>query len=194
MLKFATFDRRILFEIGQVWVAVMLANLLLYLYQLATARGLGPEEYSLFGALFGIVYLTSGLPNALQVAIARFVARSLAGAGSVTAGQLTTYSLFLSLLLGCIVLVIVSVASPLIGSYLHSDSLVPVVITGAIICLAMLVPAVQLLDLGDPRSHGLGIGGAALSLRRLLVIHPDQSAHHLPVRIGAREADIDPRR
>ena len=121
----------------------MIANLLLYLYQLAAARGLGPEEYSLFGALFGIVYLTSGLPNALQVAIARFVARSLAGAGSVTAGQLTTYSLFLSLLLGCIVLGIVGATSPLIGSDLHSDSLVPVVITGVIICLFMLVPVVQ---------------------------------------------------
>ena len=114
MMKLATLDRRLLLEVGQVWVAVMLANVLLYLYQLIVARGLGPQEYSLFGALFGIVYLTSALANAVQVSVARFVAKSSASADSADTGQLVTSSLLRVLLLGGSFLIVFSLASPLI--------------------------------------------------------------------------------
>lgn len=139
----AILERRLLLHIGQVGVATTLANVLLYLFQLVIGRGLGPREYGLFGALFGIVYLASALANGAQVTVAKFVASARAAGGGTEVGAPVTTALFGMILLGGGFLVAFSLGASLIAAYLHSDSAMPVVVTGVVISLFLVVPVVQ---------------------------------------------------
>ena len=120
-MKVAIQRHRLLFEIGQVWIAGSLANLLFYLFHLVVGRSLDSEDYSLFGALFGIVYLSGALANGVRFSVERFVASSRAGAGGGDPGMVVSSALLQMVLLGAGLVVAFSLASPFIGSYLHSN-------------------------------------------------------------------------
>lgn len=153
-MKLAFFKQhRLVLEIGQVWVAAMVANLLLYLFLLIVGRSLGPKDYSLLGSLFGIVYLTSALPNAVQVSMAKFVAGSKASVSGADTAVLVTAALLRVFILGGGFFVVFSLASPFIGSYLHSDSVVPILTTGVLIFVSLLIPVVLGALQGAQRFH-----------------------------------------
>ena len=88
-MKLISTKPRLVIDVGQVWVAAMTANVLLYLFQLMVGRNMAPEEYGLFGALFGLVFLAAALSNGIQVSIAKFVSETLVARNTVAIGLLT---------------------------------------------------------------------------------------------------------
>lgn len=167
---------KLIYQLGQVWVATTFANMLLYLFQLVVGRSLGPEDYSLFGALFGIVYLAGALTNGVRVSVAKFVADARATNQGAETGLLVSSAMFQMLLLGTGFVAFFSLASPWIGSYLHSTRLTPVLITGAVIAVSLLLPVARGALQGAQRfapfsgtlileaGSRLALGGAALAL------------------------------
>ena len=133
-------SRRLLFDLGQVGAATTVANVLLYLFQLVVGRSLGPEDYSLFSALFGIVYLGSNLANSVQVSVAKLVSSALARSDSTQAGTIVTSILMQVIVIGAFLFGAFALAASSIASYLHSDSVLPVLITGLVIILFLWVP------------------------------------------------------
>ena len=133
-------SRRLLFDLGQVGAATTVANILLYLFQLVVGRSLGPEDYSLFSALFGIVYLGSNLVNSVQVSVAKLVSSALARKDSIQAGAIVTSILLQVVIIGGVLFVVFMLTAPSIASYLHSNSVLPVLVTGFVILLFLWVP------------------------------------------------------
>ena len=214
-MKVAIQRHRLLFEIGQVWIAASLANLLFYLFHLVVGRSLDPEDYGLFGALFGIVYLSGALANGVRFSVARFVATSHAGAGMGDAGMVVSSALLQMVVLGSGFVVAFSLASPFIGSYLHSNSTTPILVTGVLIFLFILTPVTQGALQGSQRfavfastlllhagsrlvfglaalSMGFGITGVlvAISLSSLLTIAAGLGVIRPPLTISLRGAPV----
>ena len=142
-MKLATLNPRLLVQLGQVWVATVLANALLYVFHVAVGRSLSPADYGLFGALFGIIYLSGALSNGVRVSIAKFVANSGEENGGTGTGPLVTSAILQMLLLGGAILLAFGLASPLIRSYLHSGSLAPIIVTGVVVGVSILMPVTQ---------------------------------------------------
>lgn len=159
---------RLLVEVGQVWLAATLANLLLYLFQLIVGRGLGPRDYGLFGALFGIVYLSSGLANAVQFSVAKFVATAQAGGARSEAREIVAGSISLMLSVGAVFLVIFTVASPWIAEFLQSDSLMAVAVTGPVVLVTLLVPVTVGALQGSQRFQVFALTLIAFAASRLV--------------------------
>lgn len=176
-MKLGTLNRRLSIEMGQVWVATILANALLYSFHLIVGRNLSPQDYGLFGALLGIVYIASALSNGVRISPARLVAHSKVGGDAANAGLLVTSALFQMSILAVGVLLAFSLASSLIGSYLHSTSLTPVITTGIVVFASLFMPVTQGALQGGQRfplysgalllnaSSRLLLGGAALGLK-----------------------------
>ena len=142
-MKLATLNPRLLVQLGQVWVATVLANALLYVFHVAVGRSLSPADYGLFGALFGIIYLSGALSNGVRVSIAKFVANSGEENGGTGTGPLVTSAMLQMLLLAGAILLAFGLATPLIRSYLHSGSLAPIIATGVVVGVSILMPVTQ---------------------------------------------------
>ena len=138
-------------QISQVWLGATLANVLLYAFHVMSGRALGPQDYGLFSALFGIVYLGGAASNAVQVSIARYVATGRTTPDGQAAGPIVTSALAHMLLAGVAIIMVVSLAAPLIGSYLRIGSTGPIVLLGGLLALGLLMPVTQGALLGSER-------------------------------------------
>lgn len=147
------FRHRLLLDIGQVGFATTVANFLFYLFQLAAGRGLGPQDYSLFGALFGIFYLASALATGLQVMVARFVAGTPSGTMGKDVGPVVTSALLRASLVGGSLFLVLSLMAPATAAYLHSNSTIPILLTGLAIPLFFVTPVTQGALQGSQKFH-----------------------------------------
>ena len=174
-MKLALGKPRLLLDMGQLWVAATLANILFYLFQLVVGRSLGPEDYGLFGALFGIVYFAGAFSNGVRTTVAKFVAESQA-AGGIGSGPLVSSAMLRMVMLGAGVLFLFGLGSPLIGAYLHTTSVTPILVTGAVIAVSFLWPVLHGALQGNQRfllfsaalilfaGSRLALGGAGLAM------------------------------
>ncbi|HXG35878.1 MAG TPA: hypothetical protein VNL15_02805, partial [Dehalococcoidia bacterium] len=160
--------RRLWLDIAQVWTGATLANILLYFFQIVVGRGLGPQDYSLFGALLGMVYLASAASNAINASVADVVARQKAN-GDADAGSAAGSALLQMMALGGVLFALTCLASPLLGAYVHSDSLTPVMLTNALLLTALIVPVTQGALLGEQRFGWYSAGQILSSSSRLLL-------------------------
>lgn len=135
-----TLKSRLFIDIGQVWAATLVANVLIYLFQMIAARGLGPQEYGLFGALMGIVYLAGGVSNAVGTSVAKLVSMSVAKSDKENTGPLITSAFLQLAALGIICLAVFLPIAPFIASYLQSDRLAPIMAVGIAIFFSLLMP------------------------------------------------------
>ncbi len=130
--------RRLLLDIGQVWMAAMVANILLYLFQLMAGRGLEPSDYGLFGALFGIIYLSGALASGIQLSMAKIVADWRGSDRQAYTSLLVTSALLQVALVGGAILLLFSLASPWIISFLRGAAPTPVLIAGITVFLILI--------------------------------------------------------
>ena len=150
-MKLISTKPRLVIDVGQVWVAAMTANVLLYLFQLMVGRNMAPEEYGLFGALFGLVFLAAALSNGIQVSIAKFVSETLVARNTVAIGLLTGTAMIQVVVLAVVGFAIFAAFSPLIGSYLRTDSLTPVFLNGGVVAVSLALPVVRGVFQGSQR-------------------------------------------
>lgn len=169
LMRVLRLERSLVSQIGQVWIALMLAYVLLYLFQLLVGRGLGPEQYSLFAALWGIVYLAGALSTAVGVSVAGLVVRARINGDPFRPGLIVTSSLLQVTVLGMVILLAMGLASPFLASYLHSNTIVPVVTAGALISTALLLSAIQGSLQGLERFGWYGANGVLQAGSRLFL-------------------------
>ena len=136
----ATVKNRLFQEIAQVWVAVTFANLLFFLFQIVIGRGLGPEDYSLFASLFAIILVSGALVSGIVVALAKLVASAEASSDGPDPRFIVSSSLLQMALLGAGLLLAFGLASRPIASYLHTSGVSPVMVTGAVVAVSLLMP------------------------------------------------------
>lgn len=150
------------------FLAFNLANVFNYLFLIVMAKSLSAEAYGLFGALFGIVYLTSAFGNSVQVTLAKFTAElSSLGEKARLGGLLSTVSVRI-VALSLVVAFAFLAGAPLLAAFLHSSSPVPILLTGFLVFLALSVPATWGVLQGTQRFYMLGASTFLNSGLRLL--------------------------
>ncbi len=123
---------KLLVQFGQVSAAVLIANILFYLFQVLAGRGLGPAEYGLFGALFGMVYLASSVAAAIQTTVAKMVAAARADLVSDRVGRIVAASIVRVLILDAAICLVLLGATPWIAAYIHGPNLLVLITVGLI--------------------------------------------------------------
>ena len=142
-MNLSSFRRVLSLDIGQLWLASIVSNALFYVFHVIVGRSLGPKDYSLFGALMGLLYLAGALSSSVQVSVAKLVAEARASGNRADEPLLISTALFQMALLSGTILVAFSLASPLIGGYLHSETITPILITGLALFALLLLPVLS---------------------------------------------------
>jgi O-antigen/teichoic acid export membrane protein len=150
------------------FLAFNLANVFNYLFLIAMAKGLSAEAYGLFGALFGIVYLTSAFGNSVQVTLAKFTAELSSLGEKSRLGALLSTATARIIVLSLLVALVFLAGAPLLAAFLHTSSPIPVLVTGSLVFLALSVPATWGVLQGTQRFYLLGASTFLNSGLRLL--------------------------
>jgi len=149
------------------FLALNLANVFNYLFLIIMAKSLSAEAYGLFGALFGIVYLTSAFGNSVQVTLAKFTAELSSLGERARLGALLSTATARIVALSLVVAFAFLAGAPLLAAFLHTSS--------PILFLALSVPATWGVLQGTQRFYLLGAStflnsGLRLVFGALLVI------------------------
>jgi len=157
------------------FLALNLANVFNYLFLIIMAKSLSAEAYGLFGALFGIVYLTSAFGNSVQVTLAKFTAELSSLEERARLGALLSTATARIVALSLVVAFAFLAGAPLLAAFLHTSSPIPILLTGFLVFLALSVPATWSVLQGTQRFYLLGAStflnsGLRLVFGALLVI------------------------
>jgi len=147
-------------------VAHNVTNVLNYAFLVVMSQLLAPAEFALFAALFGVIYLASALANTIQTSVAAAVA-SATDSGREVAMRILRQLALWGIALGALTLL---AARPL-ASFLHSDGITPVLVTGLSLWL-FLVAAVGYGALQGSSRFLLLAGGVLIAAAGRLLIGP----------------------
>ncbi len=160
-------SRESLVEVGRglFFIAYNASNVLNYAFLLAMSRALAPADFALFAALFGGVYLASALANTIQTSVAAAVAGASPQAAEAVVGSAIRRLALSALPFGAAVLI----AARPVAAFLHTDDLMPVVLTGTAVWLSLLAAVGYGALQGNGRFAFLGAGLITASAGRLLL-------------------------
>ena len=140
-------------------------NAVNYGYLIVMGLMLSTEGYGLFGALFGLIYLTSSIGNTVQVAVASQVAELRSRMGAVSRRHLLGAFLPALLLATVTLLAFLLVSAPLGDSFGTSRS--PILWAGFGAALSILVPAGYGALQGLQRFQQLGVSQFVAAVARV---------------------------
>ncbi len=156
-------------QISVVFVASTLANVSNYLFHIFMSRALGPSNYAVLASLISIFFIVSIPATTIQTAIARYTSHFRAQNKYGKIRLLLSGSLKRLSLTGIGVFVIFVLASPYIASFLKISSTVPVIIIGASLSLAFVLPSPLGILQGLQRFGQFGTNLVVQSFSKLLV-------------------------
>ena len=146
------------------FVAHNASNVVNYAFLLVMSQAFKPADFALFAAPFGVIYLASALANTVQTSIASAVASVTGDSGNAIVGVM----LRRMLLLGVPLATITALAARPIATYLHSDDVMPMLVTGVALWLFLLAAVGYGAQQGSSRFDLLGGGVLVASVGRLV--------------------------
>ena len=158
-----------------VFVGIAATNAANSLFHLIAARSLGPAEYSDLVSLLALSGLIALPLGALQIAVARSVARDLSLGRRAEITARARQGVAISLAIGVGVAVVLLAATPLIKRVLEINASLPVVLTAVLTIPSLLAPALWGVAQGLQRFvviSGTATLGAALRVALLAVAIP----------------------
>jgi len=121
-----------------LFVGTMIANFGNYLYHLLMGRMLGPKDYGVLESVISIGYLLFIIINTLTLTTAKFVA-SLKGKKELNEVKWLFYYLNRQVFwFGILIFLLIFILSPLITSFLHLESNLPVILIGILFLVSSL--------------------------------------------------------
>jgi O-antigen/teichoic acid export membrane protein len=132
-----------------LFAALMLANVIAYLYHMLAARMMTPADYGVMVTLTSISYLLDVMVRTVQAAVTKTVA-SVAGDAPDRVHDIFDRALRVLLPIAALAFVSISAGSGHVAKYLHLSSPIPVVLLGLYASLHFLGPL--------PRGILLGLG------------------------------------
>ncbi|MCL4413714.1 MAG: glycosyltransferase [Actinobacteria bacterium] len=149
-----------------LFVAMMAVNGVNFVFNVVMSRMLGAAHYGALGSLLGMVSVVTVVVGGLQLAVTQAVAEREATARSrVVAGK----AFLAAGVVGLVVLAVTGALSPLLSSFLHLSSLVPVVLLALYLApsIAGLVP--QGVLIGERRFRAVAAATLIGTTARLVV-------------------------
>lgn len=147
---------------GLLFVAFMITSITSYLFQVVMGRLLGPSQYGFFNALLSLMMMLSVPVATLLMVVSRKVAEYKAKQDYARIRGLFMQVTRNILAVGGVGFAIFAMGSGAISGYLHSSSILPVLLTGVAAFLALAAPinTAFLQGLQDYRWLGVSTGAA----------------------------------
>jgi len=140
-----------------LFVSFFILNLLGYLFHFYAGRNLGPSDYGIFGSLLSLIYIIAMPLTAIQTTITKFVADFKAKGEYEKISYLLKGSLRKLFLIGILITIFYLILSPVIASFLKIETLMPVMLLGAFLFFALLIPITRGFLQGMQRFKQLGL-------------------------------------
>jgi len=151
-----------------MFLATSIANFSNYVLHVFMSRMLGPAEYSIFVSMLSLFMILSISASPLQMVFAKYVVNLQASARHSQVGTLLTRALSRISSYSFIGLAAFVLCSSYIASFLNLPSVLPVIVTGGMIVLALLLPVTLGALQGRQQFTYLGACTALGALLRLV--------------------------
>ncbi|MBW4029816.1 MAG: oligosaccharide flippase family protein [Acidobacteria bacterium] len=137
-----------------------------FLYHLVVSRLLGPSHYGAMGALLGIISLLTVPIGAVQIAVTQAVVDEETKNERFSMIRVTRRAT----LSGLVAMVVVAAVTPVVDSFLHIGSPVPMLLVAVWVPLATVTAVVQGALIGEYRFHPVAFASfMGLGLTRLVL-------------------------
>lgn len=138
-----------------MFIATLVSGSLSYFYQVYTGRILGPEEYSIFGALFAIFYMIEIISFTLATSATRFVSRFVGEGKQI--GFFIKKSIKHSAILGIICSIIFLILANVLTSLFKLQDSKPILILIFILFISWVAPIITGALKGVKEFYSAGI-------------------------------------
>ena len=152
-----------------LFTASCLAGALNYFYHIIMGRMLGPDSYGVFSSLVAMLLVFSVPASAVQTVVAHYTSGFQAQGHIGGTQALVSSALKRVLFYAAIGTVAIMLASPVIASFLHIGSIVPVIVLGTVLIPWMLSPVASGTLQGLQRFNYLGTNMILGALGRVFV-------------------------
>lgn len=139
---------------GIILVTTLIAGLFNYIYQICMGRILGPEEYSIFGALFSISLIINVVTQTFAVSATNFVSTFIGQGKEI--GFFIKGSIKRMVTFGIIISIVFIILSKDIMNILKLPNIFPIMILILILFLNMINPVMNGIIRGIKRFSALG--------------------------------------
>lgn len=150
-----------------IFLSIVAANVLTYLFHIFAARALGPASYGEFGSFMALFMILSVPVSTIETVTTKFVAGQKSRNEHGKIGSLMISAVRKLFLYGTAVFVLISATSPFIADFLHSDSPLPVVIAGLTVLFSVILPVNRGVLQGTQKFNSLALNNVLESLFRL---------------------------
>ncbi len=151
-----------------MFLATSIANFFNYVLHIFMSRMLGPAEYSVFVSMLSLFMILAIPTSPLQMVFAKYVVNLQASARHVQVGTLLTRALRRMSSYSFVGLAVFLLSSGSIASFLNLPSALPIIVTGGMIFLALLLPVTLGVLQGRQQFTYLGACTALGALLRLV--------------------------
>ncbi|MDD5650704.1 MAG: oligosaccharide flippase family protein [Candidatus Nanoarchaeia archaeon] len=153
-------------------ILLVSSTLILYLcnffYHFYTGRVLGPENYSIIGSLFSLIYVIFVPFNAIQISVTKFVSEFNVKNEQGKIKFLLTRSLKKLFIYGIFITIFFMLISPFISNFLNIPSYAPVMILGLVIFASLLLPVTRGVLQGLQSFKKFGINMASEGITKVI--------------------------
>jgi O-antigen/teichoic acid export membrane protein len=125
-------------NIGIIFIASTLANLLNFLYQILMGRFLGPSEYGILTTLISLFYIASALTGTFQTSSTRYISAYTAQNNLIKIKNFFIKMTFRFFILSIIIFALIMILLKPVTSFLKMDSFYPLIILGVVIIIGSL--------------------------------------------------------
>ncbi|MFZ5800533.1 MAG: oligosaccharide flippase family protein [Candidatus Omnitrophota bacterium] len=152
---------------GILFLASIFVNLCNLFFWLFMVRNLVPEEYALLNALFSLTMILSLPATTVQTVVAKAVSKEFFQKKYAAIKYFLVHFGKRVLFCDLLFLLLFALSSPVIGNFLKSNSIVPVLITGGFIFFTVIGPLVTGALQGSQRFLAMAISNSVYGLLKL---------------------------
>jgi len=151
-----------------LFLTMFFAYIINYVFHFYVGRTLGPEDYGIFGVLLSLIYIIVMPLMAIQTTLSKYVTELNAKNEKEKLSYLFSRSLKKIGMIGLIISIIFIVVSPILSSFLKINLVSPLVILGASIMFAFLIPVIRGFLQGVQKFKLLGLTFVIESFSKIL--------------------------
>jgi len=158
-------------NIGIIFIASSVANLINFFYQVIMGRLLGPSEYGVLTTLISLLYVAGAITGTFQTSVTRNISTYNAQNNEYKIKSFFNKITIRFFILSCFIFILLALLLKPIKSFLNMKSSLPFVILGIVIILGSLTSIVTGIIQGMGRFKILGLNSIlGTSLKLLLGI------------------------
>jgi len=158
-------------NIGIIFIATSIVNLINFFYHVIMGRILGPSEYGVLTALISLLYISGALTGTLQTSVTRYISTYNAQNNLFKIKNFFNKMTIRFFILSCSIFILLVLLIKPISSFLNMESSLPLIILGIVIIEGSLASVTGGIVQGTGRFKVLGLNSVlGTSLKLILGI------------------------